>query len=102
MKKLLMIGAILTTAIFANYIEVKTGDGRYYSGASHSPKLYVCYDKRIKVVVDGDIYLKYEGCAKYRDSCRNNGLAHFGHYPTPRDVKKALNRCKSSRPRFID
>ena len=102
MKKLLIVGAILTTAIFANYVEVKTGDGRYYSGASYSPKLYVCYDKRIKVVVDGDIYLRYEGCARYRDSCRYNGLAHFGHYPNTRAARRALHRCRASRPRFID
>ncbi len=102
MKKIWIVVALLTTAIVADYIEVKTGEGRYYRGVTHSPKLYVCYDRRIKVVVDGDIYLRYEGCARYRDSCRYNGLAHFGHYPNVWAAKRALHRCRTSRPRFID
>ena len=57
---------------------------------------YVCYDYKI----DG----KYDGCFRAVKSCRTLHRQHFGKYLTPKDSKKALLRCKRSKPNknYID
>jgi len=91
-------------------IEVKYGNGRIiteFDGSSPKSKYtsympWVCYKKRIKVVVDGEIYLKYKGCFRTDISCKALGYAHFGKYPNDYEANKALKRCINSTPRFID
>ena len=104
MKKILFL-AVLTLGglAMADYIEVKTGNGRAYYNGVQRARLYVCYVRRIKYVADnGGMYLRYDGCGRYRDSCGSNGLAHFGHYPSTRAARRALNRCQYASPRFVD
>ena len=103
MKKLIAVVALIAwSGVFADYIEVKTGYGREYYEVD-TPKLYVCYEKRVKYVADdGRIYLRYIGCGLYRDSCRSNGLARFGRYPNRYEAKRAFQRCLNATPRFID
>jgi len=98
---LFFIGFVVST--WADFVEVKTGYGRQYYQVNRRPKLNVCYVKRIKYYSDdGGVYLRYDGCGLYRDSCEYNGLAHFGHYPSPRAARRALNRCLTASPRFVD
>lgn len=101
MTKLLIAAAFLATIAVADYVEVKTGNGKYIDIVD-SPRLFVCYTKRVKVVSDGVIYLRYDGCARYRYSCKSNDKARFGKYPSVRAAKRALYRCKTAQPRFID
>ena len=103
-KKSILLGAMFfATALVADYVEVKTGHGRNYYDTVQRARLYVCYAKRIKYVSDsGGIYLRYDGCGRYRDSCASNGLARFGKYPSVRSAKNALYRCRTSQPRFVD
>jgi hypothetical protein len=87
----------------ADYYEVKTGNGRTYYSGSQRAALYVCYAQRVKYISDdGGMYLRYDGCGRYRDSCGYNGMAHFGHYPSVRASRNALHRCQNARPRFVD
>jgi len=51
---------------------------------------YVCYDYRIDN--------KYEGCFRAIKSCKKLHRQHFGKYLTLNDSKKALIRCKKSKP----
>jgi len=102
MKKLAFILIALSAFIVADYVEVKTGNGRDYIFVPNTPKLYVCYDKRVKYVTNNAIYLRYDGCRLYRHSCRYNGKAHFGKYPSQAAARRALYRCKNAHPRFID
>ncbi|MEA2029958.1 MAG: caspase family protein [Campylobacterota bacterium] len=64
---------------------------------------YVCYDQRI---IQGDrgriTYLKYVGCKRYNQTCKSLGKEHFGKYPNDYRAHKALIRCQTSRPRFVD
>lgn len=96
----------------ADTIEIKTGDG-YRSDLTtvqgtfrsrHQSRFpYVCYDKRIRVMSDyGEEYLSYKGCTRVNVSCASTGRAHFGKYPNDYKAYKALQRCKSARPRFVD
>ena len=101
-KGVLLAIMLLATGLVADYMEVKTGYGRTYY-TEQRPRLYVCYVKRIKYVSDdGGMYLRYDGCGRYRDSCASNGLARFGRYPSVRAARRALNRCIYARPRFVD
>lgn len=108
---IISIAVLLTGMIFADSFEVKTGEGyrvptTNVEGTFRSPYEsrfpYVCYDKRVKVVVDGVMYLKYNGCMRYNRSCKSLGRAHFGKYPNDLDASKALTRCRNARPRFVD
>jgi len=103
MKKLLLTGALLVaTALSADYLEVKTGEGKAGILITSTPKLYVCYTKRVKLVTDDAIYLRYYGCARYTHSCKSNGKARFGKYPNVNAAKSALHRCKTAKPKFVD
>ncbi len=77
-------------------------DSTYQSpNAANYP--YVCYDRRMKQHDRGLItYLKYEGCKRYKQPCSTLGKEHFGKYPNDLLAHKALNRCETSRPRFVD
>ena len=93
-------------------IEVKTGDGPKvsltpYDGPPPTSKYtklfpYVCYEKRIKVNVAGDVLLKYQGCFRTDASCKSIGRAHFGKYPNDFESYKALKRCINATPKFVD
>ncbi len=50
----------------------------------------VCYDYKYKD--------KYFGCFRSTKSCRDLHRQHFGKYGTKEATKKALNRCKNSKP----
>ncbi|SHO81354.1 hypothetical protein MNB_SV-15-920 [hydrothermal vent metagenome] len=63
---------------------------------------YVCYSKRIKVIDDGEMYVKYKGCERTDDKCYKFGKEHFGKYPNDYKASQALRRCINSRPRFVD
>lgn len=102
MKRLLLIATSLITLISAEYIEVKTSEGKAGVLITSKPKLYVCYNKRVKVVSGNTIYLRYDGCARYVNSCKSNHKARFGKYPSIYAAKKALKRCIYANPRFID
>lgn len=64
---------------------------------------YVCYDQRI---TEGErrriTYVKYIGCKRYNRPCKSLGKEHFGKYPNDYRAYKALIRCQTSRPRFVD
>jgi len=103
MKKLLILGIFLvSTLLVADYLEVKTGAGKIGAILVNKPKLFVCYDKRVKLVTDNGVYLRYDGCARYTYSCKSNGKARFGRYPNVRAAKRALYRCRTAQPKFID
>ncbi len=63
---------------------------------------YVCYRKRIRIIYDGEEFLRYKGCFRSSEPCRAIGFEHFGRYPNDYEAYKALIRCKTSRPRFVD
>jgi len=63
-------------------------DENYYK--DHPKGKYVCYDFKYKS--------KYEGCMRSVKSCKFIHRQHFGHYLSTKDSKKALERCKSSKP----
>ena len=100
---LAIVGASISAT--AEYVRVKTADG-YYTREYRRPVRihypYVCYDRRIEVYDEGLRYLRYEGCMRSRYSCKSIGMAHFGRYPSDRASSKALYRCKTATPRFID
>ncbi len=101
MKLFIALCVILFAGIsYADYIEVKQASGTSYS--SSKSHLYVCYNKRIKVVVDGDMYLAYRGCTRENIKCSGIGKVHFGKYPNNYKTSQALQRCQSAQPRFID
>jgi len=103
MKQFVLLVMGVVSILSADFVEVKTGRGREYYHVNAIPKLNVCYTKRIKYYSDtGGVYLRYDGCGLYRDSCHDNGLAHFGHYPSPRAARRALDRCRTASPRFIE
>jgi len=103
MKKLLLLAVLgFGGFVLAQYVEVKTGYGRTYYETGGNPRLYVCYNKRVRVFNGGMVYLRYDGCARYTYSCRSNGKARFGRYPSVRAAKNALYRCRTSQPRFVD
>ena len=102
MKQTIILLLTLASALSADYIEVKTSEGKAAIIVNSAPKLYVCYDKRVKIISDGNIYLRYDGCARYRYSCKSNDKARFGKYPTVSAAKRALYRCKTAQPKFID
>jgi len=111
MKNLLFVLMILSSWTLADLIDIKTGNGyredlRRVDGvfkSRHQSRFpYVCYDKRIRVVSSGTYYLKYEGCTRVNVSCTSTGRAHFGRYPNDYKAYKALRRCRSARPKFVD
>ena len=103
MKKLLLVVAILAVSgLSADYLEVKTGEGKAGVIITSIPKLFVCYTKRVKFVTADTIYLRYDGCARYLHSCKSNGKARFGKYPSINSAKRALHRCRVANPKFID
>ena len=63
---------------------------------------YVCYIKRIKIIDDGEMYVKYKGCKRASNKCYKFGKEHFGKYPNDYKASQALHRCRTSRPRFVD
>jgi hypothetical protein len=83
-----------------DYVEVKRASGTSYSYRPNN--LYVCYDKRIKVVSDGQIYLSYRGCTRESIKCSRLGKVHFGKYPSNSKASNALWRCRNAKPRFVD
>jgi len=103
MKRLFVLAVLLFGSfVLAEYVEVKTGYGRTYYETREQPRLYVCYNKRVRVHREGMVYLRYDGCARYTYSCRSNGKARFGRYPSVRAARNALYRCKTAQPRFVD
>ena len=95
------ISLVIVSLAYADYVEIKEAGGRV-GYRTYSPNLYVCYDKRIKVISDGEMYLLYKGCTRENTRCRNVGKVHFGKYPSNRAAANALWRCRNSRPRFVD
>jgi hypothetical protein len=74
-----------------------------YRGRSTDYYPYVCYNQRFTEGNPGRItYVKYVGCKRYNRSCKSLGKEHFGKYPNDYRAHKALLRCQSSRPRFVD
>jgi len=65
---------------------------------ANSNGLFVCYDKK-EITANG---VKYIGCQRYSTPCNSNNKLHFGKYKNSSDAKDALNRCKNSKPKFID
>jgi hypothetical protein len=111
MKYLLGLLLLGSVALYADSMEIKTGNGyrvqtHSVEGRFESPYQsqfpYVCYDKRVKVIVDGEMYLKYKGCKRFNTSCKRLGRAHFGRYPNDQKASQALNRCLRATPRFVD
>ncbi len=103
MKKLLLVGVVLLiSSLSADYLEVKTGEGKAGVSITYTPKLYVCYTKRVKFITADTIYLRYDGCARYVNSCKSNGKARFGKYPSVNSAKRALHRCRVANPKFVD
>ena len=84
-----------------DYVEVKRSNGTDY-GYSKSNNLYVCYNKRIKVISDGQMYLSYRGCTRENIRCSRLDKVHFGKYPSNSKASDALWRCRNSKPRFVD
>lgn len=111
MKKLILITFLGLSMLYSASYEVRTGDGyrvptrtvygdftsRY---ESHFP--YVCYDRRVKSVEYGKVYVRYEGCKRFNRSCESLGRVHFGRYPNDYASNKAYYRCLNARPKFID
>jgi hypothetical protein len=118
MKKfiILLLIAALPLALSAKksnmQIEVKEGEGIKsnlinYDGPVHKSKYtkkfpYVCYEKRIKIELEGEVLLKYKGCFRVDVSCKSIGRAHFGKYPNDYKAYKALKRCLRAAPKFVD
>ncbi len=112
MKKYIPILVALFVSVgLADSVEFRTGDGHRtelrsvngtFESRHESQFPYVCYDKRIKVVSDGDVFVKYKGCTRVRVSCKSLGRVHFGKYPNDYKASQALDRCYNARPRFID
>lgn len=100
MKRVLLL-ATIPLMLSADYVEIKTAEGRYgYTTSEYYP--YVCYEKRIRVFRDGYEYLKYEGCMLSKYPCRSIGMVHFGRYPNNKESRRALRRCINATPRFVD
>jgi len=102
MKKTTILILSMLTLLSADYIEVKTSEGKAAMIINSKPKLYVCYNKRVKIVSNGTMFLHYDGCARYQHSCKSNNKARFGKYPSVSAAKKALYRCKTAQPKFVD
>jgi len=107
----LMVAIMLVTALHAEIMEVKTADGYKqqlttipgtYNSKYNNRFPYVCYDKRVQVIIDGEQYLTYKGCTRVDASCASVGRVHFGKYPNDYQSNQALNRCINARPRFVD
>jgi len=73
---------------------------RYYDRDKIPKGKYVCYDD----LGDAGNRFEYWGCIRSKISCKTLSMRHFGYYLTIKESKKALKRCKSSRPNkdFID
>lgn len=63
------------------------------------PARYVCYNSKTISSKNGNSVPKYEGCIASKDSCRDIGLLHFGHYNSATATNEALIRCRESAPR---
>jgi len=107
----MILGLIASAVVYADSMDIKTGNGYRvdtsmvygrFRSKHQSNFPYVCYDKRVKVVIDGDMFLTYKGCKRYDASCKRLGRAHFGKYPNDYKAYKALNRCVNANPRFVD
>ena len=94
----------------ADTVEIRTGEGYReslhtvqgtYKSKYASEFPYVCYDKRIKVVSEGETYVSYKGCTRIDVRCQSTGRVHFGKYPNDYKAHQALQRCRNSRPKFI-
>ncbi len=102
---------LLAGTLNAEYVEIKRGDGYRedltpvhgtFKSKYENNFPYVCYDKRVRVFADGEEFLSYKGCTRVDVPCQSVGRAHFGRYPNDYQSFKALQRCKNSRPRFVD
>jgi hypothetical protein len=112
MRIALFLGVVfLVSLLNADFVEIKRGDGYRenlttvegtYKSRRESYFPYVCYDKRVRVVSEGEEFLTYQGCTRVDVSCASVGRAHFGRYSNDAESFKALNRCRNSRPRFVD
>ena len=60
--------------------------------------LFVCYSK--KVMQNGKPV--YSDCQRVNSVCESLGLKHFGHYLNKKDAQDALQRCKTSKPKFVN
>ena len=60
--------------------------------------LFVCYSK--KVMQNGKPV--YSNCQRVNSVCESLGLKHFGHYLNKKDAQDALQRCKTSKPKFVN
>lgn len=70
-----------------------------YSGGAR----YVCYDTRsTSRDAYGNNWVQYRGCHLSYNSCGYNGSNHFGRYPNNYQAQRALNRCRTNNPRFVD
>ena len=68
------------------------------SSNNASKGLFVCYDKK-EIDASG---VHYIGCQRFSTPCNSNNKLHFGKYSNSSDAQNALNRCKNSKPKFID
>jgi len=64
----------------------------------NSHNLFVCYSK--KVIQNGKP--KYSNCQRVNSKCESLGLKHFGHYLNKKDAQDALQRCETSKPKFVN
>lgn len=64
----------------------------------NSHNLFVCYSS--KTVKNAKPI--YNNCQRVNSVCDSLGLKHFGHYINKKDAQDALQRCKSSKPKFVD
>lgn len=102
---------LLTGMLIADSVEIKTGEGHRVKTTSvqgvfnskHESRFpYVCYEKRVKLIVDNKMYLVYNGCKRYNANCKRLGRAHFGKYPNDFKAHQAFQRCENARPKFVD
>ena len=103
--------SLVASLVYADSVEIKTGNGYKvktnkvqgtFRSENQSEFPYVCYDKRVKAIIDGEMYLVYKGCGRYNGACKRLGRAHFGKYPNDYKAYKALNRCENATPKFVD
>lgn len=59
----------------------------------------VCYDRRVFNSAGDPIYI---GCYRSHSQCYVDDANHFGCYSSCRAARKALGRCRSGNPRFVD
>ena len=64
---------------------------------------FVCYDTRhIMRDRNGDSRVRYDGCQRSWRPCESMGMNHFGRYDNQRAANRAMYRCRTGTPRFVD